>query len=233
MSTRTDNKRLRRERILKAARQILIDDGYEGLTTRGLANAAGVTVPTLYNLIGGKEDILQALISEGTERIWQRWDVPEGSTSLSIVDDWIALCLDVIREDEVALRAAAIAADRIAGFYSASGDYRSQPASAAARAVEMARVICLALRKSGALRGVLDTDEMAEQMFVSFKDPLSDWSHGLIPLEELGRRFSRGVYMVLCADASDTTRQQLIKQLKQIENKETSRKPRSVSGEQA
>ncbi len=232
MSIRTDNKQRRRERILKAAGQILLDEGYDGLTTRGLAAAAGVTVPTLYNLIGGKDDILHALIAEGTERIWQRWDIPEGSASLNIVDDWIGLCITVVREDEETLRAAAIAADRIVGLYAASGDYASQPTSAASRAMQMARVICLALRKSGALRGALDIDEMAEQMFISFKDPFRDWTHGLIPLEEVGRRFTRGVYMVLCADATDTTRRQLIVKLRQLQKTETASKKRSVSGEQ-
>ena len=45
----------RRERILEAARGLVERGGYDGLTMRSLATASGVTVPTVYNLIGGKE----------------------------------------------------------------------------------------------------------------------------------------------------------------------------------
>ena len=48
----------RRQRILAAAREIIAGRGYEALTMRELARASRVTVPTLYNLIGGKQAVL-------------------------------------------------------------------------------------------------------------------------------------------------------------------------------
>src|SRR3569833_1061393 len=48
----------RRERILAAARTLVAERGYEGLTMRDLARAAKVSVPTLYNLFGSKDAIL-------------------------------------------------------------------------------------------------------------------------------------------------------------------------------
>jgi AcrR family transcriptional regulator len=44
----------RRQRILGAARRLVAERGYEALTMRELAQVSRVTVPTLYNLIGGK-----------------------------------------------------------------------------------------------------------------------------------------------------------------------------------
>ncbi len=56
----------RRERILEAARGLIESRGYEGLTMRDLAGASGVTVPTVYNLIGSKQEVLFAAVEEQT-----------------------------------------------------------------------------------------------------------------------------------------------------------------------
>jgi AcrR family transcriptional regulator len=58
----------RRQRILAAARAIVASRGYEALTMRELAQKSRVTVPTLYNLIGGKEAVLAAAVEEQTAR---------------------------------------------------------------------------------------------------------------------------------------------------------------------
>ena len=58
----------RRQRILAAARAIVARQGYEALTMRELARESRVTVPTLYNLIGGKQAVLAAAVEEQTLR---------------------------------------------------------------------------------------------------------------------------------------------------------------------
>jgi AcrR family transcriptional regulator len=50
----------RRRRILAAARRLIADRGYDGLTMRELARASRVSVPTLYSLFGGKRALLLA-----------------------------------------------------------------------------------------------------------------------------------------------------------------------------
>lgn len=64
-----DQQAERRRRILKAARAHVARHGYDGLTMRDLAQAAKVSVPTLYNLFGGKDAILSAALVESVERI--------------------------------------------------------------------------------------------------------------------------------------------------------------------
>lgn len=68
MKTARQPTQRRRERILAAAREIIAERGYDGLTMRELARAGRVTVPTVYNLIGGKEAVLFAAVEEQTER---------------------------------------------------------------------------------------------------------------------------------------------------------------------
>jgi AcrR family transcriptional regulator len=54
----------RRRRILAAARRLIARHGFDGLTMRDLAEASRVSVPTLYNLFGGKHAILAAELEE-------------------------------------------------------------------------------------------------------------------------------------------------------------------------
>jgi AcrR family transcriptional regulator len=60
MSLFDEHKAERRARIGKAARKLVAERGYDGLTMRELAQAARVAVPTLYNLFGSKDAILMA-----------------------------------------------------------------------------------------------------------------------------------------------------------------------------
>ena len=77
MDTRTINMQRRRDRILAEARRVLAEEGYDALSTRKLAQAAGVTAPTIYNLIGNKAEILEALETfreSQTNRVLQQPD---------------------------------------------------------------------------------------------------------------------------------------------------------------
>lgn len=53
----------RRARIIAEARRLIGEHGFDGLSLRKLAAAAGVTVPTIYNLIGGKGKSLMNCLS--------------------------------------------------------------------------------------------------------------------------------------------------------------------------
>jgi AcrR family transcriptional regulator len=60
MSLLEEHKTERRNKIQRAARKLVGERGYDGLTMRDLAEAARVSVPTLYNLFGSKDAILIA-----------------------------------------------------------------------------------------------------------------------------------------------------------------------------
>lgn len=87
---RSEQKAERRERILAAVRLVIGEQGYENLTMRDLARSARVTVPTIYNLIGGKEAVLFAAIEEQTAQFLASIDRAQrrspASHALSVVD---------------------------------------------------------------------------------------------------------------------------------------------------
>ena len=58
----TKQREQRKQRILEVARPLIADQGYEGVTMRDLAEKSLVSVPTLYNLFGGKNDLLFAAV---------------------------------------------------------------------------------------------------------------------------------------------------------------------------
>jgi AcrR family transcriptional regulator len=57
------------QEILDAARRILREQGIKELSMRGLAQAVGVTAPTLYDYFVNKEGVLDALFQEGVGRL--------------------------------------------------------------------------------------------------------------------------------------------------------------------
>ena len=52
----------RRAAVLAAAREMIAEFGYAGVTVRDLAERCGVSVPTLYNQFGDKDGVLSAAI---------------------------------------------------------------------------------------------------------------------------------------------------------------------------
>lgn len=58
----TEQKLERRQRILETARALIGERGYRGVTMRELASSCRVSVPTLYNLFGGKNELLAAAV---------------------------------------------------------------------------------------------------------------------------------------------------------------------------
>lgn len=60
----TENKLARRAAIMKTARLMIAERGFDALTIRDLAESCRVSVPTLYNQFGGKDQLLAAAIED-------------------------------------------------------------------------------------------------------------------------------------------------------------------------
>lgn len=62
------------KKIFEAAMDVFSEDGYEGATTRRIAEKAGVNEVTLFRRFQSKEKILQCVITRGLEAILQSLD---------------------------------------------------------------------------------------------------------------------------------------------------------------
>lgn len=56
--------RRRRATILAAARGMIADKGFEGVSMRELAVSSGVTTPTIYNLVGERNEVIFSALQE-------------------------------------------------------------------------------------------------------------------------------------------------------------------------
>jgi AcrR family transcriptional regulator len=65
---REAHKSRRRSQILGAAHHIISEDGLDALTMRRLAQTSGLSVPTIYSLVGGRADVIAALLGLGARR---------------------------------------------------------------------------------------------------------------------------------------------------------------------
>jgi AcrR family transcriptional regulator len=84
-----EQKAERRARILATARRLIAERGFDGLTMRDLAAASRVSVPTLYNLFGGKHALLVGELEETFARVDTSMRAAEGD---SFVERMIAGC---------------------------------------------------------------------------------------------------------------------------------------------
>lgn len=50
------------QQILEAAEQLVAEEGIDGVTTRAIAERAGVAVPSLYRFFADRDDVLDALV---------------------------------------------------------------------------------------------------------------------------------------------------------------------------
>lgn len=64
MNLMTENRLARRASMMETARQMIAEKGYESIKIRELAAACRVSVPTLYNQFGGKDQLLAAAIED-------------------------------------------------------------------------------------------------------------------------------------------------------------------------
>ncbi len=215
--TRARNMEKRRQRILDAARAIIIDKGIDGLTTRGLAEAAGVTAPTLYNLIGDKDAIIGAMIGEGVERVWAKLDFEACETPLEMAEMIIETAYEEVLSNQDYYRAVSLATDRVTGSYAARGDQAADHAVAGQRSVEMAATACRAAIAQGYLNGRIAADTLGLQMFISYRGPMRDFAHRIISVEECRRRQLRGFYMAMATDATPEFRELLLTKIEALE----------------
>ena len=200
----------RRRRIFGAARAIIAQGGLDSLTTRGLAQAAGLTVPTLYNLVGGKDEILTQMVAQNVEALWDRLEFDRRATPLDMADAIIDEAYEVVRTEKSFHRAILPLMIDMGIVFAANPDSKDVGAKAANRCALMAQQACQAALDQGLLRGNLSPEELGQQMFITYRGPMRDWLEDVIGDPEMLRRQRRGFYLVMAADASDDFREVLL-----------------------
>lgn len=158
----------RREQILEAARAVIERDGYAGLSMRSLASKSGVTVPTIYNLIGNKEAVLFAAVEEQTQGFLA--SLERAPRDLAAVID--ATVRHLTRRPRY-YRALLLTL--------AASDVAHDARQLVSRAVERQIAACLrTLRERGALESWIDERALTQRLQAGLDAAALEWARGAL-----------------------------------------------------
>lgn len=206
-ATRAANKRLRKERILACAGQIIAEQGYDALTLSQLARRAEVTVPTIHNLLGKKSEIFKNLVDEVVARIGEVLARQSEADPIIAVQVFTDELISLYAKDEALYKAAFLAGEREQLFeqQSAQGIFM--------RSLVLARQVCAQAKNGGYLNGDIETNVLAEQLFGAQRLARQDWIHGYIDIQAYKARILTGMFTVFAADASADFKARLLAQI--------------------
>lgn len=212
-ATRVTNMEKRRRRIREAARDILLEDGPSGLTTRRLAAAAGVTAQTVYNLTGPIADILASLIADGVAEIEdQLAGVDQSVGGLKYAESLVSVIIDVTIADRNSFKAVGLAAEIINLQNTTSPTGRL----VIARAVHLFATAFEVARKDGWLAGRIDHQQLAETVVTLQRNAYRDWCRDEFDDDEYRRVSLRGLFICLLADVTLSRRPKLLGRLAEV-----------------
>ncbi len=203
MSKRTLQMNRRRDRILEAARELISDQGYEHLTMRSLAEASGVTVPTIYNLIGNKEAVLGATIHEGTVRFFE--NVRPSTNPVAILEKNVAELLRQPAYYRPLLRALL------------NGGARDAMAEIDALYLQHLGDSLEVLKARDDIERWVDCTILAERMLSNFYGATSEWAAGVLTSKALPAAASHDAYVTLAGVATDKSRRRLQNRVRRLQ----------------
>ena len=91
---------------------MIAEKGFDSLNLRDLAEVSKVTVPTTYNLIGNKEEVLKALMPGAFEDFDTEIKKNPPATAASLPPVMIETLMSMISKNEECYRATALASER-------------------------------------------------------------------------------------------------------------------------
>lgn len=208
-NTRSINMQRRRDAILGEAQRVIGERGFEALNLRALADAASVTVPTIYNLIGNKDAVLMALFDRAVSRIEAQLENFESSPALVQAEAVVIQSTDIFGANENFYRSALIAGEQVGHRADAAGT----PHWIDTRSTQMAANACRAGLREGLLHGRIDSDLLGAQMYALYRTSLHDWVYQHVGIEGFRRDALRGFYVCLAADATHDFHLELMRKI--------------------
>lgn len=209
-STRQANKALRKQKILDEARNLIATRGFEAFTLSELATRAGVSIPTIHNLFGKKQEVFEALCSEMVVRVDQTVSNPDLVDPIEAAEAFIDNLLALYRNDEAFYRAAFLAGDR-------SGLFEHQlPSGIFNRSLSIARQMCQDAVDNGYIVNSINLDWLAEQLFGCQRLARQDWVNGYIDLDRYRKQVLIGMYITYASVAEPAFRKRLYKCIESI-----------------
>lgn len=198
MVEREKAKDMNRAKIRAAAETIIRKEGIEKLTMRRLADVAGVSLRTPYNLFGSKTEVLIALLDGAQFDPFQNSPARENLSALAALMGALDHAEATFEEDEAYFRVV----------------FReimvSDPIEAQATAVDgvlaIGQAFAIQALNSGELKDGTDAKELGRHLGIQLTAILGMWATGFFSNKESMRQTRRGWAGVLLNHCTDTSR---------------------------
>ncbi len=210
-----EHKAERRTRILAAARALIAERGFAGLTMRDLSRASRVSVPTLYNLFGGKHALILGEI-ESTFAAVVAGVATAGSGT--VVERALASC----DAGNAELLAEPRYSRELILLFLTSTEASELRRATAERFVALMADILRDGQKAGEVETWIDPLLVARRMFAHYQLAMIEWARGELDADALRAATRFGMCVMLRGVARGAALRRLTRELRGIQ--ETSSK---------
>lgn len=209
MATREQAKSQRKSDILDSARALLRQAQGHGFSMRALADAAGVSSATPYNLFGSKQAILVALLDADLEQYQSALAALEAD-GIDLMFEAVALMQRFLAGEPEFYRG-------VMGEMSQDGGAQLRYVVGGPRYALWKHMLAQAA-DAGLLQRELDPDAFAITVTQMIAGNLQEWALGQLSLPEMDARIRYGLSLCLLAIATDTSRVVLSRRWQQAEH---------------
>jgi AcrR family transcriptional regulator len=209
-SLRDINKTRRRGEILKAAAGLVAREGVDALSMRKLADAAGTSVATLYNLFGSRADILLALVADGMDRMDEALEATAPADPLARAEAIVSVTIDYVTAREAVYKPVWLARRQ-------TESKTPEGRSLSERAADMQRAALTAAIEAGLLRSELDPTLLGMQIFQGWVCAADVWAEGEVDAAGFKAKALYALYVCLLSVATDETRPMILDKMRTIE----------------
>jgi AcrR family transcriptional regulator len=206
----------RRQRILESARRLIVKGGMRAVTMRRLARDADLSVTTLYNLIGGREKIVAALVGDAIDRM------DEVLAREAPLEDPLERCravvtvsIEYVVQNESIFRPFALSISQDTTDKTPKASEASRHVSNRASGMQS-----LAIREAisqGLLIDLLDPDHLGSQIYHGWEAAFFQWGRGLVDEAGFRARALYGLYLALLGISSERVRPAIETELRSLE----------------
>jgi AcrR family transcriptional regulator len=214
MSLHDEHKAERRARILQAARRLIARRGVSRLNMRDLAEEARVSVPTVYNLIGGKQELLAALLRTLIEGVASAQVTLDPRATF--VDRATAMCLAT---QNALLEMPDYARELVLGFVT-SDESKAVRQAMDRRSIELMTTLLLVAQSQGELVEWADPEIVAGAMFMALVAAMIRWAKRELDDEGLRLWITAGTGLALLGVTRGRARTQMETLLKDLPTEE-------------
>lgn len=188
MPTREESKAQRRHAIVNAARALMQETGQAGFSMRALAERAGVSIATPYNLFGSKQAVMYGVLEADLD-IYQKRLEQLNADEIDMFFEAVSVATTMYSAEPGFYRAVLFAA------YNGGGT-EFQAMFSGPRHIAWRRLVDQA-KAAGMLDAELEANSFTLNLGHIFFSCIMEWVNGLIGLEELEARAHYGFALAL------------------------------------